>query len=97
MFSQDHIGETRAKSQQLCYVRTNDSPYCNDPQIHELLDKGRATVDKAERAKIYVAFVDRVLELSPLVYFMWREQSYAIRKGVTSYTNMLGYLAFQSG
>ncbi len=78
-------------------VRTNNSPYFNDPQINELLDKGRATVDKAEREKIYSAFVDRALELSPLDFFMWREQDYAIRKGVTGFTNMPGFLTFQSG
>lgn len=78
-------------------VRTNNSPYFNDPQINELLDTGRATVDKAEREKIYDKFVDRALELSPLVYFMWREQNYAIKKGVTGFTNMPGFLTFQSG
>ncbi|CAD0217445.1 peptide ABC transporter substrate-binding protein [Agrobacterium tumefaciens] len=78
-------------------VRTNNSPYFNDPQINELLDKGRATVDTTERAKIYDAFADRALELSPLVYFMWREQSYSIKKGVTGFTNMPGFLTFQSG
>lgn len=78
-------------------VRTNNSPYFNDQQINDLLDKGRATVDKAERAKIYDAFVDRALELSPLVYFMWREQNYAVKKGVTGFTNMPGFLTFQSG
>jgi glutathione transport system substrate-binding protein len=78
-------------------VRTNNSPYFNDPQINELLDKGRATIDKGEREKIYGAFVDRALELSPLVYFMWREQDYAVRKGVVGFTNMPGFLTFQSG
>lgn len=78
-------------------VRTNNSPYFNDPQINELLDTGRATVDKAEREKIYNKFVDRALELSPLVYFMWREQNYAIKKGVKGFTNMPGFLTFQSG
>jgi glutathione transport system substrate-binding protein len=78
-------------------VRTNNSPYFDDPEIDSLLDKGRATVDPAERAKVYDAFVDRALELSPLVYFMWREQDYAVRDGVTGFTNMPGFLTFQSG
>lgn len=78
-------------------VRTNNSPYFDDPQINEILDKGRATVDSAEREKIYGAFVDRALELSPLVFFMWRHQDYAIRKGVIGFTNMPGFLTFQSG
>ncbi|KGE00235.1 ABC transporter substrate-binding protein [Rhizobium sp. YS-1r] len=78
-------------------VRTNNSPYFDDPQINEILDKGRATVNSAEREKIYGAFVDRALELSPLVFFMWRHQDYAVRKGVTGFTNMPGFLTFQSG
>lgn len=78
-------------------VRTNNSPYFDDPEIDALLDKGRATVDPAERAKVYDAFVDRALELSPLVYFMWREQDYAVRDGVSGFTNMPGFLTFQSG
>ncbi len=78
-------------------VRTNNSPYFNDAKINELLDKGRATVDKAEREKIYAQFVDRALELAPLDYFMWRDQSYAERKNVTGFTNMPGFLTFQSG
>lgn len=78
-------------------VRTNNSPYFDDPQIDALLDKGRATVDPVERAKVYDEFVDRALELSPLVYFMWREQDYATRDGVSGFTNMPGFLTFQSG
>lgn len=78
-------------------VRTNNSPYFDDPEIDALLDKGRATVDLVERAKVYDAFVDRALELSPLVYFMWREQDYAVRDGVSGFTNMPGFLTFQSG
>jgi len=78
-------------------VRTNNSPYFDDPEIDALLDKGRAIVDPEERAKVYDEFVDRALELSPLVYFMWREQDYAVRDGVTGFTNMPGFLTFQSG
>jgi len=78
-------------------VRTNNSPYFDDPEIDALLDKGRATVDPVERAKVYDAFVDRALDLSPLVFFMWREQDYAVRTGITGFTNMPGFLTFQSG
>lgn len=78
-------------------VRTNNSPYFSDPEIDALLDKGRGTVDPDERAKVYDEFVDRALELSPLVYFMWRQQDYAVRDGVSGFTNMPGFLTFQSG
>lgn len=78
-------------------VRTNNSPYFDDPEIDALLDKGRATVDPAERAKIYDAFVDRALELYPLAFFMWRQQDYAVRSSVSDFTNLPGFLTFQSG
>ncbi|MBB5222791.1 glutathione transport system substrate-binding protein [Amaricoccus macauensis] len=78
-------------------VRTNNSPYFDDPEINGLLDKGRATVDPVARAEVYDQFVDRALELSPIVYFMWRQQDYAVREGVTGFTNLPGFLTFQSG
>lgn len=78
-------------------VRTNNSPYFQDDRIDELLDTARATVDEAERVALYDEFVDRALELSPLVFFMWRDQSYAVRENVQDFTNMPAFLSFQSG
>jgi glutathione transport system substrate-binding protein len=78
-------------------VRLNSSPYFNDPQINELLDKGRVTLDEAERKLIYDQFVDRALELSPIAFLMWRDQSYGLRNNVKGFTNIPGFLTFQSG
>lgn len=78
-------------------VRLNNSAHFNDPQINELLDKGRVTLDAAEREKIYGQFVDRALELSPFVYLSWRDQSFGLRKKVEGFTNIPGFLTFQSG
>ncbi|MCE6075278.1 peptide ABC transporter substrate-binding protein [Agrobacterium vitis] len=78
-------------------VRINSSPYFNDQKMNDLLDQGRATVDAAERKSVYEEFVARTLTLSPEVFFMFREQSYAVRKGVTGFTNIPGFLTFQSG
>lgn len=78
-------------------VRTSNSAYFDDPQIDQLLDEGRATLDPGKRAAIYQQFVDRALDLSPILFLMWRDQSYAVRKGVTGFTNMPAFLSFQSG
>lgn len=78
-------------------VRTVNSPYFDDPQINALLDKGRATVDQAERTKIYSEFVDRALDLSPVLFLNWRDQSYAVRSTVSGFVNMPAFLSFQSG
>lgn len=78
-------------------VRLNNSAYFNDPKINELLDTGRVTVDPVKRKSIYEAFVERANELSPIVYLMSREQSYAVSNKVTGFKNMPGFLSFQSG
>ena len=78
-------------------VRLNNSAYFDDPTINALLDKGRVTLDPAEREKIYGQFVDRALELSPFAYLMWRDQSFGLRKTVKGFTNIPGFLTFQSG
>jgi glutathione transport system substrate-binding protein len=78
-------------------VRLNNSAYFNDQSINDLLDKGRVTLDAAEREKIYGQFVDRALEQSPFVYLMWRDQSFGLNKKVKGFTNIPGFLTFQSG
>lgn len=78
-------------------VRLNNSAHFNDPVINALLDRGRVTLDPAERAKIYDQFVDRALALSPFVYLNWRDQSFGLSKKVTGFTNIPGFLTFQSG
>lgn len=78
-------------------VRLNNSAYFNDPEINDLLDKGRVTLDTTEREKLYGQFVDRALEQSPFVHLMWRDQSFGLRKNVKGFTNIPGFLTFQSG
>lgn len=78
-------------------VRNNNSPYFDDATMNELLDRGRSTVDQADREKIYSDVVDRAIELSPLVFFMWRDQSYAVRETVKDFTNLPAFLSFLSG
>ena len=78
-------------------VRLSNSAYFDDPEIDRLLDEGRASVDPAKRAVVYQQFVDRALDLSPVLFLMWRDQSYAVRSNVTGFTNMPAFLSFQSG
>lgn len=78
-------------------VRLNNSAHFNDPEINTLLDRGRVTLDPAERSDIYNQFVDRALALSPFVYLNWRDQSFGLNKNVTGFTNIPGFLTFQSG
>lgn len=78
-------------------VRLNNSPGFNDPQINELLDKGRVTLDPVEREEIYKQFVDRALELSPIDALMWRAQCYGVNNRVKNFEVLPGFLSFQSG
>jgi glutathione transport system substrate-binding protein len=78
-------------------VRGDNPPYFDDAKINELLDKGRATPDAAEREKIYSEFVDLANELSPYAFLMWRDQSYAVRANVTGFQELPGFLNTFSG
>lgn len=78
-------------------VRLNNSAHFNDQVINDLLDKGRVTLDPAEREKIYDQFVDRAIEESPFVFMLWRDQSFGLNKKVKNFTNLPGFLTFQSG
>ncbi|PYI56371.1 ABC transporter substrate-binding protein [Paenibacillus flagellatus] len=78
-------------------VRLNNSAYFNDAEINKLLVDGRKELDDAKREAIYGKLIDRALDLSPFVYLTWREQAYAMKKSVAGFTNMPGFLSFQSG
>jgi glutathione transport system substrate-binding protein len=78
-------------------VRPSNSAYFDDAQIDQLLDEGRATVDPDKRMAIYQKLIDRALDLTPIVFLTWRDQSYAVRRDVTGFTNMPAFLSFQSG
>ena len=78
-------------------VRTSNSAWFDDPEIDRLLDAGRQELDPAKREAIYQQFVDRALDLAPIVFLAWRDQSYAVRSNVTGFTDMPAFLSFQSG
>ena len=78
-------------------VRLNNAPGFADARIDELLQLGRSTLNVDERRAIYAELQERALELSPLVYLMWRSQSYAASKHVVGFRPLPGFLSFQSG
>ena len=78
-------------------IRLNNAPGFADERVDELLALGRTTLDPAERKAIYAELQERVLELSPLVFLMWRAQSYAATPDLQDFTNLPGFLTFQSG
>ncbi len=78
-------------------IRLNNAPGFADERVDELLELGRTTLDPAERKAIYAELQERVLDLSPLVFLMWRDQSYAATPDLQDFTNLPGFLTFQSG
>lgn len=78
-------------------IRLNNAPGYANPEVDELLAKGRATVDPAERKAIYARLQEIVLDESPLVYLMWRDQSYAASAELLDFDPLPGFLSFQSG
>jgi glutathione transport system substrate-binding protein len=78
-------------------IRLNNAPGFADPTIDQLLQQGRQEFDDSKRKAIYDQIQQRALDESPLVYLMWRDQSYAAKKGLSGFTNLPDSLTFQSG
>lgn len=77
-------------------VRNVNPAYFNNSEVNEMLDEGRRIVDTTERAALYDRLTDRLLEESPLVFLMFRDQSYALRKNIEGFTNLPAFLTFLS-
>jgi len=78
-------------------IRLNNAPGYSNARVDELLQLGRQTIDPEERKAIYAELQEIALEESPLVYLMWRDQSYAATKDLQGFANLPGFLSFQSG
>ena len=78
-------------------IRLNNAPGYANERVDELLAQGRTTIDPDERKAIYGQLQEIALEDSPLVYLMWRDQSYAATKNLQGFANLPGFLSFQSG
>jgi len=77
--------------------RLNSAPGFKDARIDELLAEGRRVIDPEARKAIYYELQERALELSPLVYLMWRSQAYAADVNLVGFDPLPGFLSFQSG
>lgn len=84
------------------WLESGQSPSYNRPwgyanvEIDALLQKGRETVDPAERAKIYAQIEEIFIQDLPLLPLIWRPQAYGLRNAVTNFTPLPGFLSFQS-
>jgi peptide/nickel transport system substrate-binding protein len=67
------------------------------PELEAQFVAGRATFDKAERQAAYRRMEEIAIEQAPVVGLAWRSQGYAMKTGVTGFTNLPGQLTFYSG
>lgn len=77
-------------------VRNVNPAYFNDAEVNAMFDEGRRIVNEAERAALYGKLTDKLLEESPLVFLLFRDQSYALRQNVEGFTNLPAFLTFLS-
>ena len=68
-----------------------------DEQIDEWLAEGRRTIDEDERKEIYRQIEERVLELSPWTWLVYRQDGEAVRATVHGYEHLPGPLGYFSG
>lgn len=78
-------------------IRLNNAPGWTNARVDELLSLGRSTLDVEERRAIYTELQEIVLEESPLIFLMWRDQSYGAGKDLVGFEPLPGFLNFQSG
>lgn len=74
-----------------------DSAGFSDPQLDELLAEGRTTLDQEERVQIYLQAEQRLLELSPWNFLVYRQDGEAVRSVVEGYEHLPGLLGYFSG
>lgn len=75
-----------------------NAPYgYDDPTVNSLLAEGRSTIDPAQRQAVYDELSEYVLEQAPIITLGWRAQAFGYRTGVTGFSNIPGFLTFNSG
>jgi peptide/nickel transport system substrate-binding protein len=65
--------------------------------VEGLLAEGRRTLDPEKRKQIYARMERAALEEAMLVGLAWRSQGYAMRRGITGFRNLPGFVTFFSG
>jgi ABC-type transport system substrate-binding protein len=69
----------------------------DDTTVNDLLAKGRATTDVEERKAVYDELSEYVLEQAPIVTLAWRAQAFGYTTDVSGFSNIPGFLTFDSG
>ncbi|MEJ1975984.1 MAG: ABC transporter substrate-binding protein [Acetobacteraceae bacterium] len=64
------------------------------PEMHELLDQGRAEFDPAKRRVIYTKVQQLGAEQAPIIGLCYRAQGYAMKQTVQGFINLPGPLTF---
>lgn len=68
--------------------KINKAPGFSDEKIDELLEKGRSTLDTAEREKIYTEVREMLLELSPYIFIEYRNKYFAELNYIEGFESM---------
>lgn len=85
-------------SEILTPLGSQNAPYgYDDPQVNDLLAQGRAEIDPEARAAIYDELSQYVLEQAPIVTLASRAQAFGYSTAVTGFSNIPGFLTFDSG
>ncbi|RLV55083.1 peptide ABC transporter substrate-binding protein [Aeromicrobium phragmitis] len=84
--------------QMLTPAGSQNAPFgYDDPTVNELLDRGRAAADEDERKAIYDELGEHVLEQAPIIGLAWRSQAYGYVDTIEGFSNIPGFLTFDSG
>ncbi len=84
--------------QMLTPAGSQNAPFgYDDPTVGDLLDRGREATDESERKAIYDELGAYVLENAPVIGLAWRSQAYGYVDTIEGFSNIPGFLTFDSG
>lgn len=69
----------------------------SDPQLDELLAEGRTTPDQEDRKEIYLQVEQRLLEIAPWNFLVYRQDAEAVKAEIQGYEHLPGLLGYFSG
>jgi ABC-type transport system substrate-binding protein len=69
----------------------------SDPQLDELLAEGRTTSDQEARKEIYLQVEQRLLEIAPWNFLVYRQDAEAVKAEIQGYEHLPGLLGYFSG
>jgi len=69
----------------------------SDPQLDELLAEGRTTLDQEARKESYLQVEQRLLELAPWNFLVYRQDAEAVKAEIQGYEHLPGLLGYFSG